>query len=127
MFLLNFLTGNYRQSKQTIRETSAGHSIQMACECFICRNRIVRQEVLFQLKGNAAAARDLDRVGNRFGDISEQRLHLPRAFQILLRRIVMVAPGIIENPSLMNADPCLMGFEIILDEEADIIRRDHRQ
>ncbi len=90
------------------------------------RHRIVGQEVLAQRQVQRAAAGNLDRVGQGFGNVGKQLGHLRRRFQVLLLRVVARTLGISQHIALRDTHAHLMRLEILRREKAHVVGRHHR-
>jgi len=91
------------------------------------RRGIVGQLGLAQHQGQAAAARDLQRVFKRRGQIGKQRLHLGLGLEILLARKPAHAPLVAQNLPFGNAHACLVRLVVVLGGELHRVRGHHRQ
>ena len=74
-----------------------------------------------------AAARDLDGVVQRLGQIGEQRRHFLGRFEIMLRRQAAARFGLIDIGALRNADHGVMGLEHLGLGEIDVVCGHKRQ
>ena len=75
----------------------------------------------------AAPASDLDRVVERLGNVFEQRRHLLGRLEILLVAEAPRTSRVGKNPALLDADPRLVGLEVVTLEKPDVIAGDDRQ
>ena len=73
----------------------------------------IRQVVFAQAQFQVAALGDFDAVLQSLGEIGEQFRHLLRRAQVLLLRIGLGPAGIVQHPSFHDADPGLVGLEIL--------------
>jgi hypothetical protein len=73
-----------------------------------------------------AALGDLDGVFQRLGQVGEQLRHFFRRAQVLLFAVTLGAPRVVQGAAVMNADPRLVGLEIILLQEMHIVGGHHR-
>ena len=87
------------------------------------RDRVLRQAHLAELQGEAAAARDLHRVRQRFGNVGEQRGHLLGGAQVLLPRVAAHPAGVGEQRAIVNADARLVGIKLLGPQEAHVVGR----
>ena len=85
------------------------------------------QALLPELDLDAAPARDFQGVLDRLRNVRETVPHLVRVPQILLLGITARPVGVAEDPPFLDTDPRLVRLELIRDEEAHVVRRDHRR
>ena len=76
-------------------------------------HRVVRQAGLAQFQGDVAAPGDLHAVLDGLGNIAEQLAHFLRTLQVLLVGVVARAARIVQGATLVDANPHLVGLELI--------------
>jgi len=87
----------------------------------------VRQARLAEFQREVAAARDLQRVGHRRGDVLEQRLHLRLRLEVLLAREAAQAARVGQDLALGDAHARLVGLVVVFPGELHRVRGHHRQ
>jgi hypothetical protein len=87
----------------------------------------VGQLRLAQREREAAAARDLHRVGQRRGQVGEQRLHLGRGLEVLFLREPAHAPGVAQDLALGDAHARLVRLVVHGRGELHRMRGHHGQ
>ena len=113
-----------RQTQEARRQTAGRLSPQEILRTAPIGYREGGQTALAELQRQAATPRDLHAVGDRLGQIGEQLRHLRRRAQVLLRRVAPLARGIGELRAVVDADPGLVGLEVLRCKEAHIVGRD---
>ena len=97
---------------------------------YLCQKRInghtlghgkIREKRLAQRNTDTASPGYLDRVGQRLGNVLEQRRHLSGGSQILLLRVQAGASGIIEGSAITDTNSRLMSLIFLCIEKADIV------
>ena len=91
------------------------------------RRREVRQLRLAEHQAQVAALRDLDGVGDRAGQVGEQRFHLRLRLEVLLAAEAPDALRVRQHLAFGDADARVMRLVIVGGEELHGVRRDHRQ
>ena len=99
---------------------------QEALDCVAFRHREGRQVVLAQLQVEVAALGDLDGVLQGFRQVREQLGHLGGALQVLLFTVELGTARIVQHPAFLDADPGLVGLELVGLEEAHVVGGHHR-
>jgi hypothetical protein len=80
-----------------------------------------------ELQLEAAAARNLDAVLERLGQVGKQGRHVLRILQVLLFAVVPRASRVTERVALMDTDARLVRVEIRGIQESHIVARHHRR
>ncbi len=91
------------------------------------RRREVRQLRLAQRQRQAAAARDLHRVGQRRRQVGETQRHLGARLEILLAREAAHAPGVAQEFAFGDADAGLVRLVVVGLQELHRMGGHHRQ
>ena len=115
------------QVRQPLLQAVDGGLPEIGFHRVALRYREVRQSRLAQHQRQAAAPRDLHRVGQRRGQIGEQRLHLGRGLEVLLRREAAHTARIAQDFALGDAHPRLVRFVIVGGGELHRMRGHHGQ
>ena len=84
------------------------------------------EKILAKLQFHITTARDLDAVLDGFRNIVEQRRHLLRCAQVLLRAVGPGPARVTESASFVDTNSRLVCLEILAVDEADVIRSHHR-
>ncbi len=90
------------------------------------RHRVGRQRRLAELDLEVEAARDLDGVLERLGQVGEERRHLVGRAQVLLFAVASRARRIGDHRAFVDADAGFVRFEILGPDEAHVVGRDDR-
>ena len=115
-----------RKPPEARLETERRLLAQEVLDADAVRHREGGQPRLAEMQREAATARDRHAVGERFRQVGEERRHLVGRTQVLLLRVAAGATGVGELHALVDADPRLVGVEIVGREEAHIVGRDQR-
>ena len=110
-----------RCGEQTLRQARFGLVAHKLFDTARIGHREFRQPALAQSQRQIAAARNLDAVRQRFGQILEQLLHLGGAAQVLLRRIFSRPRRVGQQRAIMNTDARLMRFKISRAQKAHFV------
>ena len=91
------------------------------------RDGILGQRDLAQPDRNRAPARDLEGVVDRLRDVLEQLDHLLLGTEVLLLAEAPLAARVIQRLALADADPGLVGLEVVGLKEVDVVGGHHRE
>ena len=104
-----------------------GAAGQQRVEGGALRHGIFRQVVGAERQFVAAAFGEFQRVVERLRQIGEQRPHLFGVAQVLLVAVASLPARVVEHPALLDANPRLVGLEVVLLQEAHVVACHHRR
>jgi hypothetical protein len=107
------------------RKTCFRLAAKIGVESHSVRRWASRQAIDPELELKIAALRDLHRVFKRGGKIGEERLHLPRAFEVILGREMSRPARVIQQIPARDTNARLVSLEIVRLQELDRMRRHH--
>ncbi len=110
-----------RLTVQPARQAGARLVADPTVERLAVRDREIGQVIGAELQAQIATPRQFDRVGQRFGQISEQGGHVLAGLEVLLGAVVARPARVIEHPAAGDADARFVGVEIVATQEADIV------
>ena len=117
-------------SGRTLFEMTGQPVGSLLAQCRIQRGaigyRVSRQVISAEFQLAVAALGDLDRIVKRLGKIGEQRAHFGGRAQVLLLAVAPLPTRVVQHPAFLDADPRLVGLEILLGQETNVVGGHHR-